>query len=138
MRDRFPFSHSTGHGEKGKRSRDIRAVSYRREGPVGPRRADGLRAGSVRLRAGAVMDWHSTRSREELLILLAGRADLEVDRPARPSAELGTSVPSLSRDARRIRRVALRAGQCAWISPRTAHRVVNRSTATAWYLYVTA
>ena len=102
--------------------RAVRVASYRRAGRLTPKRGRGsVRAGSVRLRPGAVMDWHSTRLREELLILLAGRADLEVDRPAG-----------------RIRCVALRAGQCAWLAPRTAHRVVNRSTATAWYLYVTA
>jgi len=80
-----------------------------------------LRAGAVRLKAGAAMGWHSTRSREELLILLAGRADLEAESPAH-----------------RVRRVTLRAGQCAWLAPRTVHRVVNRSALAASYLYVTA
>ena len=61
------------------------------------------------------MDWHSTKEREELLVMLEGRVQLE----------LQTS------------RMSLRAGQCAWLPPRTLHRVVNRSTTPARYVYVT-
>ena len=80
------------------------------------------------------MDWHSTRSREELLILLAGQVDLEAERP-RPRAS-----PAQRRGASRgrLRRVALRAGQCAFLPKRTLHRVINRSSADARYLYVAA
>jgi mannose-6-phosphate isomerase-like protein (cupin superfamily) len=68
-----------------------------------------------------VMDWHSTRTREELLMALAGQVHVEV------RASL-----------RRVRRVVLKTGQCAFLAPHTLHRVINRSTAKASYLYVTA
>ena len=99
----------------------IQVVSYRRPGPLTPRRAGRLRAGAVRLTPGASMDWHSTRSREELLVLLAGRVELEVEG-----------------SRHRVRRMALRPGRCAWIAPRTVHRVINRTRAIARYLYITA
>jgi mannose-6-phosphate isomerase-like protein (cupin superfamily) len=82
-------------------------------------RRRGLRAGAVVLALGQSMDWHSTEEREELLILLSGRLQLEAD--TRPRS-----------------RVALRAGQCAYIPPRTWHRVLNRTSASATYVYVTA
>jgi mannose-6-phosphate isomerase-like protein (cupin superfamily) len=74
----------------------------------------------VRLKAGAVMDWHSTQDREELLIMLAGQVDLQ-------------------RASRRgiARSIRLRSGQCAWLPSRTIHRVVNDSRRPAQYLYVT-
>ena len=133
MRDRVPFSHRRNFrekrtwsrdsgGEKGKRSRDsLRVVSYRREGPLGPRRAGGLRAGAVRLGPGEVMDWHSTRDRQELVIMLSGNARVDT-----------------RRSARRARRLTLRAGQCAFLPSRTLHRVVNASKADVRYLYVAA
>ena len=67
------------------------------------------------------MDWHSTRSREEILIALAGRVSLEVQSAAHVT-----------------RRIPLRAGQCVFLPTQTLHRVVNRSRAKAQYLYVTA
>ncbi len=67
------------------------------------------------------MDWHSTRSREELLIALAGRVSLEVHVASRVT-----------------RQIPLRAGQCAFLPAKTLHRVVNRSQTDAHYLYVTA
>ena len=67
------------------------------------------------------MDWHSTRSREELIIALAGRVSLEVQSTAR----IGHRIP-------------LRTGQCVFLPTQTLHRVVNRSRAKAQYLYVTA
>ncbi|MBI2104740.1 MAG: hypothetical protein HYT90_04050 [Candidatus Omnitrophica bacterium] len=107
-----------------------------------------LRAGAVRLKPGGAMEWHSTRSREELLVLLAGQVGLETEGSRhRPSTRVARSGRPRARALRprpgpasrgRVRRVALRAGQCAWIPPRTVHRVVNRSAASAWYLYVTA
>ena len=66
------------------------------------------------------MDWHSTLGREELLVMLEGRVWLQV------------------RFSRRVSQVPLRAGQCAWLPPQTAHRVVNHSAASACYVYVTA
>ena len=97
----------------------IRAVSCRRPGRLTPPQAVGLRAGAVTLPTGGVMDWHSTLGREELLVMLEGRVRLQVRSPRRTS------------------QVPLRAGQCAWLPPRTAHRVVNRSATSARYVYVT-
>jgi len=78
-----------------------------------------LKAGSVRLGPGEIMAWHSTRDRQELLIMLSGRVRVDT-----------------RRSARRARRLALRAGQCALLPPRTLHQVVNRSNVDASYLYV--
>ena len=98
----------------------IRVASLQREGRVIPRRARGLRAAVVVLKPGAAMDWHSTGSREELLIALVGRVQVEV------------------RTASRKRRAGLQAGPCALLPQGTWHSVVNRSMRTARYLYVTA
>jgi len=95
--------------------------SYRRAGRLVPRRSHGLRAGSVVLKPRQAMDWHSTKDREELLIILAGGVSLEVQ---------------TLRRRRRAR--SLSAGQCAFIPAETTHRVVNRSRTIARYLYVTA
>jgi len=86
-----------------------------------PRRARGLRAAAVRLKAGAVMDWHSTHGREELLITLSGRVRMDIQ-----------STP------RRVTPVMLKAGRCALLPKRTLHRVVNRSKTEARYIYVSA
>ena len=67
------------------------------------------------------MPWHSTRSREELVIILSGRVRLEI-----------------CASQRRSRRTELRAGQCAWLPAHTRHCVVNASRRAAHYLYVTA
>ena len=86
-----------------------------------PRDAAGLRARSVVLQHGQIMDWHSTQSREELLITLSGTVTVEVQ-----------SAP------RRICRLPLGAGRCLFLPTQTRHRLVNRSRTTAHYLYVTA
>ena len=86
-----------------------------------PRRAAGLRAGSVVLRPGKIMDWHSTKSREELLIALQGLVQVDIERPHRTP-----------------RRIPLKNGACLLLPPHTWHRVVNESTKPARYLYVTA
>lgn len=95
--------------------------SYRRAGRVLPRRAKGLRAGVVVLRPAGAMDWHSTKSREELLIALKGQVQVEVQRPHRTP-----------------RRIPLKNGACLLLPPHTRHRVVNASTKPARYLYITA
>ena len=102
-------------------ARLIRAASYRRVGRLVPRRAAGLRAGSVVLKPSEQMPWHSTRAREELLLVLQGRVIVEA----------GSSP-------RMIRRVTLGAGRCLFLPRETPHRVVNRSRALARYLYITA
>ncbi len=67
------------------------------------------------------MDWHSTRTREELVLVLSGAVELETAGPHS-----------------RVRRLRLKAGQCAFLPSRLLHRVVNRSHAQAAYIYVTA
>ena len=92
-----------------------------RPGRLVPEGARGLKAAVVLLAPSQAMDWHSTRDREELLIALQGRVDVE----CRPVAQ-------------RARRVRFAAGYSLFIPPQTLHRVVNRSSADARYLYVTA
>ena len=94
--------------------------SYRKDGRLIPSRTHGLRAGAVTLTSGAVMDWHSTHEREELLISIAGRV----------SVECATSW-------RKTRRVLLQAGECLLLPHNTRHRVVNHGASPARYLYVT-
>ena len=85
-----------------------------------PPTARALRARCVILKRGDSMDWHSNLSREELLMAITGRVDVEVQV-----------------SARRRRQRRLLAGQCAFLPAQTVHRVVNRSRTTATYLYVT-
>ncbi len=101
--------------------RRLHRASYGRAGRLVPAGAHGLRAGMVRLRAGQVMDWHSTQARQELLIMLRGRVCVEIQQASR-----------------RIRRVVLNVPQSLLLSPRMVHRVVNRSRTPAGYIYVTA
>lgn len=102
------------------RRNGVRVRSYLEPARLLPRRERGLRAGSVLLMPGRAMDWHSTERREELLIMLIGRVDLE-----------------LRVSPRSARRRVLNAGQCAFLPKGTLHRVMNRSRTTARYLYVT-
>ena len=67
------------------------------------------------------MTWHSTRQREELLLVLLGRVELE-----------WYTLHG------RCRRAALTGGQCAFLPSQVLHRTVNRSRTPARYLYVTA
>ena len=92
--------------------------SFRRSGRLIPRRPRGLRAGAVRLRRGGVMDWHSTRDREELLLIWRGVVRVEI------KAAAG-----------RLRRMRAAAGECLWLPARTRHRVVTQAGAA--YVYVT-
>ena len=99
----------------------VRLRSYDRDGRLVPPQARGLRARAVTLKPHGIMDWHSTKAREELVIALAGDVRIEVAAPSR-----------------RIHHVPLRRGQCAFLPAQTRHRVVNRSGGRARYLYVTA
>jgi mannose-6-phosphate isomerase-like protein (cupin superfamily) len=67
------------------------------------------------------MDWHSTKHREELLVVLRGCVQVEAHVKRRSA-----------------RRVLLRQGQCAFLAERVNHRVVNTARRPATYLYVTA
>ena len=103
------------------RPRSFRILSCLRSGRLVPTDAKGLHAGSVLLSPTEVMDWHSTHQREELLIILAGQADLEVQTPAHP-----------------VRRIPLRRGQSIFLAVETIHRIVNRSRRAVRYVYITA
>ena len=99
----------------------FRVVSHARAGRLTPPRAKGLRAGAVRLAPGEIMEWHSTREREELIVVIAGRVALELQ----------------SIEGRR-RIAPLAAGQSAFLPSHTLHRMVNRSRTAVHYIYITA
>ncbi|MBI1992786.1 MAG: cupin domain-containing protein [Candidatus Omnitrophica bacterium] len=99
----------------------VRVTSCRRDGRLIPRNSRGLRGGSVILRPGETMAWHSTGSREELLIALEGRVRVEAQTSRRS-----------------VRSISLKSGSCVFLPEATRHRVVNRSRAAARYLYITA
>ena len=92
----------------------------RRPGRIVPAAAAHLRGRLVFLRPGDMMDWHSTGRREEVVIMLAGRAHLEV-----------------RGDSRRVRVSDMRLGQSVFLPQQTVHRLVNRSARSARYLYLT-
>ena len=98
----------------------VRRRPFGKAGRLVPRRPRGLRAGSVILKPGGAMPWHSTKNREELLIVLAGSVRLEV---------IGR--------AGNKRRIALPAGQSAWLAKGTEHAVANPGARAARYVYVT-
>ena len=93
--------------------------SFHRPGRLLPPSAKRLRGRAILLRPGQAVDWHSTGAREELMIVLAGTVRLELGRAGRPRA------------------TSLRAGRCAFVPSATIHRVVNRTTRNAQYLYIT-
>ena len=78
-----------------------------------------LHSRAVTLRPGARMDWHTTGTREELLIVVQGGVVVE------------------TRVARRLRRQAVSGGQTLFLPPRVAHQVVNAGRHAARYIYVT-
>lgn len=95
--------------------------SYRRAGKLLPSSARHLKGRSVRLSPGQTVEWHSTRDREELIVVWRGSVALEVQQ--RPE---------------HIRALTLTAGDTAFLTSRVWHRVVNRSRRPAQYIYVTA
>ena len=97
-------------------SRGVRVRTLDRPGKLVPSSATRLRSRMVRLAPGQIMEWHSTKAREELLIVLVGRVTLE----------LKDGAPK-----------QLREGRCAFVPSRTMHRVVNRTRAAAVYIYCT-
>ena len=97
-----------------------RVRSYARPGRLTPAQNRGLRARAVQLKAGAIMPWHSTAAREELLLVLQGRALVEVVEPRQ-----------------RLRPLRLAAEQSLWLPARTIHRVVNTARRALHYVYVT-
>ena len=113
----------------GRQTRGVWARSYERAGRLVPPDARLLRSRSVVLRVGERVDWHTTGDREELLIGVHGRVDVEVRSPAVMAIRDADSVP--------CRRIALDAGRCLFLPCETWHRVVNRSGCRVHYLYVT-
>ena len=99
----------------------VHVRSLRRAGVAVPAGATGMRARVVILKPGEDMAWHSTQGREELLLVLQGSVQLEVQ----------TSQ-------RRAHRERLTVGQCAFVLSQVLHRTVNRSRNPIRYLYVTA
>lgn len=93
-------------------------------GKLVPPSARHLKARVIRLMPGGAMDWHTTGDREELLFAMAGRVILEVE-------------PQGSSRRRAVRSVAVSSGQCVFLPQQVVHRVVNRSSSTARYVYVT-
>ena len=94
--------------------------SYRRAGRLVPPASRRLRSRSMILKPGQSVEWHSTGSREELLIGISGTVTLEYrDGP------------------RRVRRATLPAGGCLFLPHRIEHRVVNRALRMAHYIYLT-
>ena len=75
------------------------------------------------LKPGQAVDWHTTGTREEVLVILGGAIRLELQ-------------PSF--DSLRSLRMTLSAGRCAFVPRGVRHRVVNRSSRAARYLYFTA
>jgi mannose-6-phosphate isomerase-like protein (cupin superfamily) len=66
------------------------------------------------------MAWHSTRDREELILVVAGRVVVQV------------------KQAGRGRRAVVTQGRCLFLGARTEHAVLNDSRRAAQYVYVTA
>lgn len=78
------------------------------------------------------MAWHSTKEREELLLVVGGEVEVQISRRGRSLIRLRHFRGTPQSGGR-----ALRQGQCAFLPARTRHRVVNRSRAPARYVYVT-
>ena len=75
----------------------------------------------MRLKPGEAVDWHTTGTREEVLVILGGAIRVELMPHRRPRTSL-----------------TLTAGRCAFLPRGVRHRVVNRSSRPARYLYFTA
>lgn len=103
------------------RARPVERRSYAQAGTLLPKTAKRLRGRSVRLAPHGVMDWHSTGEREELVMALRGR--LQID---------------YATQSGRIASVRVATGQCAFIPSGVRHCVINLAKQTSHYLYVTA
>ena len=77
----------------------------------------GLRSGSVRLKPGDTVGWHTTGQHEEALVILRGRGEARIEgRPAYPFA-----APKL-----------------VYIPPATRHNIANTGHELLEYVYVVA
>jgi mannose-6-phosphate isomerase-like protein (cupin superfamily) len=77
----------------------------------------GMRAGSVRLKPGERVGWHSTAQNEETLTILRGSGVVNIE--GQPD-------------------VALRSNMLAYIPPRTRHNVTNTGNEVLEYVWVVA
>ena len=105
--------------------------SYRRAGRLVPPASRRLRSRSMILKPGQSVEWHSTGSREELLIGISGTVTLEYRACPPRQTQRRRDGP------RRIRRATLPAGGCLFLPHRIEHRVVNRASRMAHYIYLT-
>ncbi len=94
--------------------------SVQRAGRLIPREARRLRGRSIALNPGGVMPWHSTGTREEVLVVLSGRLELR----------LGEDSDG--------RTVQLAAHHSVFLPRDTRHSLRNPARAIARYLYFTA
>ena len=94
--------------------------SWRRSGRLAPLSAT-IRSRAIRLAPGEAVDWHSTKDREELLLVLSGVLSLELDRPGR---------------THRVKRLGV--GATIYLPSHVTHRVRNASRRPLVYVYVTA
>lgn len=94
--------------------------AHTRAGRLTPAKNRGLRARVVILAPRGIMPWHSTRRREELLLVLRGALRVEWVQPRQ-----------------QIIAQPLRAGHALWLPAQTIHRVVNAARRKARYIYVT-
>jgi mannose-6-phosphate isomerase-like protein (cupin superfamily) len=100
------------------RTLDLRAgAGDRRTLLAGPPQTAGMRSGVVVLGAGESVGRHSTGSREELIVVLEGRGEVQAEGSAALAVEVGTA---------------------AYVPPATAHDVANRGEAPLRYVYVVA
>jgi mannose-6-phosphate isomerase-like protein (cupin superfamily) len=83
----------------------------------GPGLGEGMRSGVVSLEPGHAVGRHSTRAREELIVVLEGSGELVV--------EGGDTLP-------------LEAGHGAYVPPERVHDVVNTGDGPLRYVYVVA
>jgi quercetin dioxygenase-like cupin family protein len=83
----------------------------------GPPQTAGMRSGLVRLKSGEIIGEHSTRDKEEVLIILKGRAKIFLEKH-----------PALT----------VRAGSLIYIPPHTIHNVTNAGRQLLEYVYIVA
>ena len=83
----------------------------------GPPQTAGMRSGLVRLKSGEEIGEHSTADKEEILIILKGRAKISLEK--HPAS-------------------TVRAGYLIYIPPHTSHNVTNTGRQLLRYVYIVA
>ena len=85
---------------------------------TGSPQTSGMRGGSVKLKPGEHIDWHSTSGNEEALVILHGSGAVNLEKPQ-------SDVPFHEK-------------MLIHIPPATRHRVTNTGTETLEYVWVVA